>query len=250
MMRQPARVGTIMRVGMIHQPHFLPWPGYVARCLAADTVVFLSNVKFNRNHFQQRTKYVSQTGTEKWLTLPIARQSRGESISEVEIADSFNFMRWQRPFSEAYRKCPHFHAIWSDISALIRQETPRLAAVTGTTLTYLLERLSSIVSGRMPLLMGSCSGLAGDRTQRLVKICADERITHLIMGRDAMACHDCNCLRESGVTLVRHIYQGPVTRAPRPGITVLDDVFRLGWAEVARRLTDDWSLESIGNAAT
>jgi hypothetical protein len=236
---------------MIHQPHFLPWPGYIARCIAADKVVLLNDVKFNHNHFQHRTMYIDQTGQEKWLTLPIARRTRSKSISEVEIADSFSFMRWQRPFREAYRKYPHFHGIWPDISALITQKAPGLAAVSGATVGYLLEKVSSTGHGSGPVIVGaSCTELRCDRTQRLVKVCADEQITHLIMGEDALACHDRDVLRESRVTLVRHVYRGPAARAPQPGITVLDDIFRLGWTEVARRLVEDWTVVSIGDASS
>ncbi|MGH2750013.1 MAG: WbqC family protein [Actinomycetota bacterium] len=238
-----------MRVGMIHQPHFLPWPGYVARCLAADTIVFLDNVKLNKNHFQHRTKYITRTGVEAWLTLPIAHHTRSKPISEVDIADSFSFMRWQRPFREAYQKDVDFHPIWADVSGLIRQNIPSLSAVTVATLVYLLETMTAVSGGKVPLLMrGSSIETASERTQRLAEICADQQLTHLIMGRDAVACHDCDLLRASGLVLVQHVYRGPEARAPRPGVTVLHDVFRLGRAEVVQRLTNDWSLEPITGA--
>src|SRR5437868_3745246 len=119
---------------MIHQPHFLPWPGYIARCLAADTIVFQDNVKFNKNHFQHRTKYISRTGVENWLTLPIAHSTWSKPISKVEIADSFSLTRWQRRFREAYQKDPDFRPIWADVISLIRQNVPSLSAVTLATL--------------------------------------------------------------------------------------------------------------------
>jgi hypothetical protein len=238
--------GNEARVGMIHQPHFLPWPGYVARCLAAHTVVLLEGVKFNKGHFQHRTKFISRDGVENWLTLPIAHHTRILPISEVEIASSFSFMRWQRRFRDAYQEFTTFEEIWQNIGDLIRQDAPSLLAVTSSTLTYLIEMVSAATDKDTPVVkLGHCNERASDRTMRLVEICADEQLTHLIMGRDAMTCHDCGVLREHGLNLVRHVYRGPAGRAPLPGVTVLDDVFRLGGAAAARRLADDWFLEPI-----
>ncbi len=238
-----------MRVGMIHQPHFLPWPGYMARCLAAHTVVLLGGVKFNRGHFQHRTKYFDQTGTECWLTLPIAHQTRALSISEVEIAQAFRFLPWQRRFRSAYGRYPLFRPIWADIGDLIQQQTPSLVAVTSGTLGYLLDKVASVAGRTMPLVVtGPPGDKTSDRTVRLVKICAEQRLTHLIMGRDAVECHDCDLLRRSGLTLMQHRYRGPTERAPRPGITVLDDVCRLGWSHAVQRLADDWILERLDAA--
>jgi hypothetical protein len=238
--------GGGVRVGIIHQPHFLPWPGYVARCLAADTVVLLDDVKFNKNHFQHRTKYVSRAGTEEWLTLPIAHASWSKLISMVEIADSFRVTAWQRRFRESYQGYSEFRSIWTKLDEIIRQNLPSLSAVTVATLIYLLEAITSGSSVSMPhFVLGSSIQAPRERTQRLVEICANQGISHLIMGRDAQSCHDCGLLRASGLVLVQHVYRGPTSRAPRPGVTVLHDVFHCGRTEVSERLTRDWSLEPI-----
>ncbi len=235
-----------MRVGMIHQPHFLPWPGYIARCLAADTVVLLDSVKFNRNHFQHRTKYVTRAGAERWLTLPISHATRAMPIARVEIAGSFGFLRWQRGFREAYGHEAEFGPVWGDISRLIRSRLPSLSRVATATLAYLLDAVTLRAGGRSPLLVaGSSIATSCERTQRLVDICADQEVSHLIMGVDAVRCHDCDLLRDAGLTLVRHVYRGPLTRLPQPGVTVLHDVFRSGWVEAAERLTKDWAIETI-----
>jgi hypothetical protein len=233
-----------MRIGMIHQPHFLPWPGYVARCLAADVVVFLDNVKFNKNHFQQRTKFITPAKAEQWLTLPISHSTRSSPISEVEIAPSFRLMPWQRAFRNAYQSSPDFQPLWSAVTEIIERRLPKLSDVTTETLAYLLRATSG--GNRVPsLVSGSLISSATERTLRLVEICRDQEITHLIMGRDAVRCHDCDLLTASGVTIVSHMFRGPDSRAPHPGVTVLHDMLLFGPAEVAERLRSDWVIEPI-----
>lgn len=238
------------RVGMIHQPHFLPWPGYVARCLAADVFVALDNVQFKRNHFQHRTKFISVEGKQRWLSLPVARRSRSEAISSVEIAPSFDLARWQRPLREAYWRSPEFRATWAAISALISHEVPSLAAVNVATLTFLLNLLAEVSGRRSPVVaLGSSIGSSSSRTERLIDICHDQSITHLIMGRDAMAGHACDQMRAAGIALVQHVYRGAPNAAPVAGVTILHEIFQRGVAATAARLATEWQLLSVPDAS-
>lgn len=235
-----------MRIGMIHQPHFLPWPGYIARCLAVDVFVVLDNVKFKKNHFHQRTKYISVDGRERWLSFPVAHSSRSKLISEVVIASTFGLTRWQRSFREAYRDSADFELIWPQILEIIQSNRPSLYSVTYATLVYLLETMAAASGGKVPAItLASSIDTSSDRTMRLVDLCADQEISHLVMGRDALASHDGERLRNSGLALVRQVYHGPTERAPRAGVTVLDDVFRSGRVQSARRLCSDWGLEPV-----
>jgi WbqC-like protein family len=122
------------RIGMIHQPHFLPWPGYVARCLAADVFVVLDNVQYKRNHFQQRTKYLDQSGQPRWLSLPIASPSIADPISSVRIRLPFYVKPWQRGIVHAYSSFPLFGPIWGRIAACIESELPSLLKIDLSTL--------------------------------------------------------------------------------------------------------------------
>jgi len=69
----------------IMQPTFLPYYGYFKLMQEADIVVFLDNVQFSKQSWQQRNK-VLVNGVEQWLTLPV-KQKMGQLIKDVEIAD-------------------------------------------------------------------------------------------------------------------------------------------------------------------
>lgn len=57
----------------IHQPHLLPWPPYMARFILSDHFVFLNDVDFRKAYYQNRTKFLSANGREKWFALPVGR---------------------------------------------------------------------------------------------------------------------------------------------------------------------------------
>ena len=54
----------------IHQPHFLPWLGYLHRMAQADLFVLLDHVQFERRNYQNRTM-IRMNGEARWLTVPV-----------------------------------------------------------------------------------------------------------------------------------------------------------------------------------
>ena len=239
-----------MRIGMIHQPHFLPWPGYVARCVSADVFIVLDNVKFNKNQYQQRTRYIDIDGRERWLGLPITHSTLSEHISNIRIAGTHNWTRWQGAFKHAYTHTPYFKQIWSDIYALIQQESPVLLNVNRFTLQYIINLICDAHNKDVPeFVLASSLHVSSERTQRLIEICSKKEITHLIMGEYALNSHDNMRLQESGISLVRHTYKGTPDRAPLPGITILHDLFLLGRNAVAEQLYNSWHIESLDNGS-
>ena len=68
----------------IHQPHYLPWLGYLAKWAAADVFVFLDTVQYSKNGWQNRNRIKTATGPQ-WLTVPV-HAKLGMGIDEVAVA--------------------------------------------------------------------------------------------------------------------------------------------------------------------
>jgi len=235
-----------VKVGMIHQAHFLPWPGYIARCLAVDVFVVLDNVNINRNEYQHRTKFIDTDATRRWLTLPIDHRTRSSVLSDVLIADSFSPKKWQRSFVLSGNRLPFFCQIWPELFGIITNSRPSLLNTNTRTLRHMLDLLSVDVGHRTPeIVLASTMSDASDRTQRLIEICDRLSLTHLVMGRFAMDSHDGEALIGSGVDLLAHRYIGPAGRAPESGVTALWDLFRLGCHEASTRYRSDWELVPV-----
>lgn len=235
-----------MRIGMIHQPHFLPWPGYLARCLAADVFVALDEVKFNRNHFQQRTKFAGRDGRLHWLTLPIASSTRSDIISRVLISSDFNLKKWQRPIIDSYCSTPFFDQSWHNVTSIISAHYPSFCDVSLELLMWQLNGLCDATSNpRTEILRTSQLKTSNDRSMRLVEICRCQRITHLIMGRYALKSHDVDLLIKSGISLLEHKYVGPSHLHPVPGVMGLHAIVRYGWEYTSNHLTSHWTVIPI-----
>jgi hypothetical protein len=236
-----------MRIGMVHQPHFLPWPGYLARCLAVDVFVILDNVKFNRNHYQQRTKFIDRKARLCWLTLPIDRATRSDLISKVRVAPDFSIKKWQGHFYESYRDAPLFEEHWNTATEIMQACHPSLCNVSIGLLDWILSGLSkSLPHAKVEMIRASKMGGTVDRTARLVHICKDQNITHLVMGSFALGSHDIDLLTDSGIYLLKQRFIGPKESFPMPGVMGLHYVLRNGLSRTAKDLASHWKLEPVG----
>lgn len=82
----------------IHQPQYLPWAGYINKIIKSDIFVFLDDVQYKKNEWQNRNRIKSATG-EIWLTVPVHYEF-GQKINEIKID---NTTQWQKKTVKKYR---------------------------------------------------------------------------------------------------------------------------------------------------
>jgi len=72
----------------IHQPHYMPWLGYLHKIKEADIFVYLDKVAYEKHGFQNRNRFVID-GKEQWLTVPVLTKGRtGQLIMDVKLNKS------------------------------------------------------------------------------------------------------------------------------------------------------------------
>ena len=76
----------------IHQPAYLPWLGYFDKIARADLFIWLDNVQFQKNSFQNRNKILTKDGP-VWLTVPMRTSGvlYETPLKDVEIDNSKNW---------------------------------------------------------------------------------------------------------------------------------------------------------------
>src|SRR2546423_9146943 len=90
----------------IHQPHYLPWLGYLAKRAAADVFVFLDTVQYEKNGWQNRNRIKTAAGP-RWLTVPVhARLGTPIAAVAVDAAQPWR-ERHRRAIEDAYARAPY-----------------------------------------------------------------------------------------------------------------------------------------------
>lgn len=101
----------------IHQPNYLPWPGYFKKMSLCDVFVFLDDVQLNKESYTRRIKIRHpESGNEfAWLTVPLMKYRIDEKISHLRIDQRKDWIASHLGLiSHAYRNKPGWktHGAW------------------------------------------------------------------------------------------------------------------------------------------
>jgi hypothetical protein len=99
----------------IHQPNYIPWPGYFHKLAACDAFVYLDAVQYPRGQsFAPRNRIKTPNGV-TFLTIPVSvpKGTEGKaSYLEVEFADE----KWRKKHlatvEQSYGRAPHFDEVY------------------------------------------------------------------------------------------------------------------------------------------
>ena len=193
------------RAVAIHQPHYLPWLGYLAKLDRADTFVFLDTVQFEKNGWQNRNKIKTPQGSQ-WLTVPV-RHRFGQSIAEVTIPEDGC---WRRKHHQAlathYGGAAHFAAAWPALEALYAAPWERLADLAVAS----VECLARLLGISCPTVRASALGsLPEEPSKRLAAICQRLGADTYLAGASGPAYMDLARFARAGISVLLQDYRHP-----------------------------------------
>lgn len=190
----------------IHQPHYLPWLGYLAKWAEADVFVFLDTVQYEKNGWQNRNRIKTRDGAQ-WLTVPV--QARlGMPITEVEIDTGQPWaVRHLRTIEHAYARAPGWARHAPALRALLERPWTRLAPLAVASAEW-LARAAAITT---PVRLASELGVtAPDPTERLVALCRAVGGTTYLAGQDGAHYMDLARFADAALEVRIQRYEHPV----------------------------------------
>lgn len=99
------------RVVAIHQPNYLPWLGYFYKIAHSDVFVFLDDVQFSKNSYQNRVQVYSGQDL-FWLTEPVRTKGAFKALTtEICFADESWKERHRKTLVQFYRRHPFFREV-------------------------------------------------------------------------------------------------------------------------------------------
>ena len=72
----------------IHQPEHFPYLGFFQKMKASDLFIILDNVKFKKNNFQNRNRFLNKSGNEEWFTIPVEKKANSKLIKDVLMGEN------------------------------------------------------------------------------------------------------------------------------------------------------------------
>jgi hypothetical protein len=228
----------------IHQPHFLPWLGYLHRMAQVDLFVLLDHVQFERRNYQNRTM-IRMNDEARWLTVPVVQRSRDERIVDKEVDNRGDGARWWsanhfQTLRHAYREAGFFGTYAAEFKALFEARWQRLVDLNQAALDLLREAFGI----RTPLVRSSELAVEGARAQLILNLCRAVGADALLAGMGGSRGYlDAQAFARAGVRIEYHDWvhpeypqcgQGPFI----PGLSAIDLLFNCGPASRERLLGD------------
>lgn len=212
----------------IHQPQYLPWLGYFDKIDRSDIFVFLDNVQFKKNEWQNRNK-IKTAQNWQWLSVPVIHKFT-QKICEVEIN---NTVQWGKKHLNAlitnYSKAPFFAEYAAFFGQTYAQEWKNLVEINIHLIKYLAKALG--ISNKKFVTASSCNSREG-RTERLVDICQQLGGDVYLSGRDGANYLDLDEFKREGIEVIFQNYEHP--HYPQlfgdfePYMSVVDLLFNCG----------------------
>jgi len=218
----------------IHQPHFLPWLGYLHRMAQAELFVLLDHVQFERRNYQNRTQ-IRLDGKPHWLTVPVVQRSQKERIVEKEIDNRLDGSKWWgdshfATLRHAYRDAGFFGTYAPAIKRLLETRHAKLVDINQAGLDLLRDAFGI----RTPLARSSELGVEGARGDLILDICRKVGASTLIAGMGGSRGYlDIDAFAQAGVKIEFHQFQHPEypqcgPQPFMPGLSAIDMLFNRG----------------------
>ena len=226
-----------MRIGIL-QPGYLPWLGFFEQVYRSDVFVLYDDVQYDKNGWRNRNRIKTPAGNQ-WLTVPVCyRFSERPQVKDVRVNNATPWSRkhWRAlemnyakaPFLDAYR--PFFEETYThDWELLIDLD---LHLIFGLTEALGMD------TGKF--VRSSSLAIAGDRLERLVRICDHFGADVFYEGAAGSSYIDESVFKSHGIRVEYQHYEHPTYRQLHgefvPYLSVVDLLLNHG-SESLRILT-------------
>lgn len=193
-----------------HQPHYLPWLGYLDKMAKADLFVVMDDLKFVRRNYHNRQRLKLADGS-AWLTVPVTHGSQRDRIMDKEITGASSPKHhWQNQHWNTlvthYGAARYFDDYADELRAVYARPWTKLIDLTMHMLT-LARRWLGIDTA---IVRSSQLGLCGTKTDRLIDLCKKVGARCYLSGvGGSMGYLDAEAIGRSGVGVVWQHFSHP-----------------------------------------
>ena len=214
----------------VMQPTYLPWLGYFDLMDQVDAFVFLDDVQFSRQSWQQRNRIKTANGPQ-WLTAP-AKGRSNQRIIDVELGDPSFCRKHLLSVEQNYRKAPYFSAYFPSFSENFRKaaETGLLAELNISLISWMARAIEI----QVPFFRSNAMEMDGLRSEKLARICEALEATDYLspLGAKEYLLDELDEFNNLGICVSFQKFEHPVYRQLYgpfiPFISAIDVLFNEG----------------------
>jgi WbqC-like protein len=194
-----------------HQPHYIPWLGYLDKMAKADLFVIMDDLQYEAQNYQNRQRMKLGSGS-LWLTVPLERGTQADRICDKRIDNSGSAKQhWQRrtwlTLEHNYRRAPHF-ALYAP--ALLDVFTRRWDRLLDLDL-HMLDLARVWFGITTPMVRASSLHLRGQKTDRILDMCKQVGARAYLSGGGGSTDYlDVERIGRAGIGLIWQHFRHPI----------------------------------------
>ena len=110
----------------IHQPHYFPWLGYLAKMASVDKFILMDTVQLEKRSPMLRNRIIDPDGQIRYLNVSCEKQKHYErEYRDLKIKDFETWTNRQKgTLIRAYKKCNYFDEVFDAIASVFEKEQP------------------------------------------------------------------------------------------------------------------------------
>ena len=195
-----------MRIA-IHQPEHLPWFGFIHKISKSDKFVFLDNVQFKKNYFENRNKIVTKQGV-LWLTVPVRMKGHtSKKFNEILIDSSNNWKnKYIKTLKQTYGKSPYFNDIVPIINLISNDQSSFLSTLN----INIIVKLCELLNIETEFVFASKICPSGNKSKLLIDILQKVNASEYLMGISSYDYINIDLFLNSKIKIVDHEFTYPV----------------------------------------
>jgi hypothetical protein len=190
----------------IHQPNYLPWSGFFYKLLWADALVFLDNVQYTKNSYQNRTEIKTSQGRQ-WLTLPVLTKGKLRQLTQnVEINNTIDWRKkhW-KTIQQNYGTGPNFNLIKERLKGIYEDSWVLMADLN----EILIIAICDLLGIKIEFIKASELKPEGEGTELLFNICRALNVTTYISGPSGKKYLDIEKFSSANISIEFSKYECP-----------------------------------------
>lgn len=194
-----------------HQPHFLPWLGYLDKLAKADVFVVMDDLQYEPQNFQNRNRVKTNHGP-TWLSVPLLAAKQSATLLERRIDNTGRGGRhhWQhrmwRTLEVHYGRAPYFTTYAPALRELCARRWDSLVELD----LQVLDLARGWFGITKPIVRASSLGLRGAKTARIQDLCTKLGAKIYLSGKGGSQRYlDVDQLARGGVTTLWQTFQHP-----------------------------------------
>lgn len=150
----------------IHQPGYFPWLGFFKKMIDSDIFVFLDDVQYEKNGWQNRNKIRTSDGS-IWLTVPV-RSNLSSNLNEIKIDSTLNWVeKHKKSISINYSKSRYYKEFSKSIESLYGNHFDLLININMKTIELIMGELQI----KTKTIFSSELDIKEKGTDRIIAIC-------------------------------------------------------------------------------